>query len=365
MTNILNRELLWCTSGELKKFSSPLVLSPVSMDLMNISYFTLTGYCIRMKIESIHLDKGNGGYSMDIIHLMYFVEVARQESFTKASASLYVSQSTISKLIKNLECELGVALFHRAPKRVILTDAGALLYDKAKIILDTLNSISTDLYELAGTPKGHLKIGIPPMVQTLFPKSIAEFNALFPQITLDLLEVGSRKVERGIEEGTLDVGIVVLPTLNHGVLESVPFLIDSLMLITHAESELAKKTIIDMNDLRHESFVLYSEGFALQDHILEKCKELGFRPKVVCETAQWDFMVDLVASKLAIAFLPQIVCNKLDRQSICCIPLKNDIKPWHLAIAWKNNTYLSYAARAWLNYIFQAFGVQAQNHKGE
>lgn len=302
---------------------------------------------------------------MDIIHLLYFVEVAKQESFTKASASLYVSQSTISKLIKNLESELGVALFHRAPKRVLLTDAGTLLFGKAQLILDTLNSINTDLYELAGTPKGHLKIGIPPMVQMLFPKAIAEFNALYPQITIDLLEVGSRKVELGLEEGSLDVGIVVLPTLNRGDLEIAPFLIDSLMLITHAESPLVAKTMIDMNDLRNESFVLYSEGFALHDHILEKCKELGFRPKVVCETAQWDFMVDIVASKLAIAFLPQIVCNKLDLQSLRCIPVKNEIKPWHLAIAWKNNTYLSYATRAWLSYIFKTFGIESQHLKGE
>jgi len=294
---------------------------------------------------------------MDIIHLVYFVEVARQESFTKASEILYVSQSTISKLIKNLESELGVALFHRAPKRVILTDAGILLFEKAQLILDTLNSINTELYDLAGTPRGHLKIGIPPMVQTLFPKAIAEFKSLYPQITIDLLEVGSRKVERGIEEGTLDVGIVVLPTISKADLEIVPFLKDSLMLITHSSHPLANKKIVDINDLRNESFVLYREDFALRDHILDKCNELGFTPKVVCETAQWDFMVDIVASKLAVAFLPEIVCTKLDLNAISCLPLKNEIKPWHLAIVWKSNTYLSYATRAWLEYIFKMFGL--------
>lgn len=289
--------------------------------------------------------------------MVYFVEVARQESFTKASENLYVSQSTISKLIKNLENELGVVLFHRAPKKVLLTDAGFLLFEKAKLILDTLDSIHTELYNLAGTPSGQLKIGIPPMVQTLFPKAIAEFKSLYPQITIELMEVGSRKVEQGINEGSLDVGIVVLPTISKADLEIVPFLKDALMLIVHPNHPLSSQSIIDMNDLRNESFVLYREDFALHDHILDKCHELGFMPKVVCETAQWDFMVDIVASKLAIAFLPETVCAKLDLASITCLPLKNDIKPWHLAIAWKNSTYLSYAARAWLEYTFKMFGI--------
>jgi DNA-binding transcriptional LysR family regulator len=294
---------------------------------------------------------------MEIIHLVYFTEVARQESFTKASEVLYVSQSTISKLIKNLESELGVALFHRAPKRVILTDAGLLLFEKAKIILDTLNSINSELYNLAGTPSGHLKIGISPMVQTLFPRAIAEFNSFYPQITIDLVEVGSRKVEQRIHEGTLDVGIVVLPTRSKVELETVPFLKDPLMLIIDSSHQLATKSIIDISDLRDESFVLYRDDFALHDHILDKCKELGFTPKVVCETAQWDFMVDIVASKLAIAFLPQTICTKLNLESITCLPLRNEIKPWHLAIAWKRNTYLSYATRAWLEYTFKMFSI--------
>jgi len=294
---------------------------------------------------------------VDIIHLVYFTEVARQESFTKASEVLYVSQSTISKLIKNLENELGVSLFHRAPKKIILTDAGVLLFDKAIIILDTLNSINTELYNLAGTPRGHLKIGIPPMVQTLFSKAIAEFNSLYPQITIDLAEDGCRKVEQQIHDGTLDVGIVVLPTRDTVDLETVPFLKDPLMLIVHAHHPLATKSIVDMGELSEESFVLYRDDFALRDHILDKCKEIGFTPRVVCETAQWDFIVDIVASKLAIAFLPQTLCTKLDMELVRYLPLKNEIKPWHLAIAWKKNTYLSYATRAWLEYSFKLFGL--------
>ena len=129
------------------------------------------------------------------------------------------------------------------------------------------------------------------------------------------------------------------------------------MLIVHAHHPLAAKSIVDMKDLKDESFVLYRDDFALRDHILDKFKEIGFTPKVVCETAQWDFIADIVASKLAIAFLPQTLCAKLDTELLRYLPLKNEIKPWHLAIAWKKNTYLSYATRAWLEYTFKFLGI--------
>ncbi|MDR3565034.1 MAG: LysR family transcriptional regulator [Negativicutes bacterium] len=294
---------------------------------------------------------------MDFIHLVYFFEVARQESFTKASEVLYVSQSTISKLIKNLESELGVALFYRTPKRVILTDAGQLLLTKTKIIIETLNSIHPELSDLTGTPRGRLKIGMSPMVQTLFPQAIAEFKSLYPQIIIDLIEVGSKKVEQGISEGTIDVGIMMLPTRGKEELVVFPFMNDPMMLIVHPNHPLATKQFVDMYDLRDEPFVLYKEDFALHDHIIEKCQELGFEPHIVCETAQWDFMVNIVASKLGIAFLPHTLCAKISSQLIKTLPVVNGIIPWNLALVWKNNTYLSYPTKVWLKHIFKVFGI--------
>lgn len=294
---------------------------------------------------------------MDIVHLIYFFEVARQKSFTKASQNLYISQSTISKLIKNLENELGTPLFYRTSKQVILTDAGHLLIPKVQLILNTLNSIQNEFSNIAGTPQGYLKIGIPPMIQTLFPKVIAEFKANYPHIIIDLFEVGSRKVEKGLSDGTLDVGIVVLPIRRQEEFNVVPFLKDPIKLIVHSNHPLAAKPLISLADLQSEPIVLYQEDFALHDHIIEKFRELDLTPKIMCETTQWDFMVDVVSSKLAIAFLPETICKKLDHQYIKSISLVETIKPWHLAIAWRNNTCQFYSTKIWLTHIFKAFGI--------
>ena len=298
---------------------------------------------------------------LDILHLTYFVEVARQESFTKASETLFVSQSSISKLIKNLESELGLPLFDRTPRGVCLTEGGVRLFEKAKVILDTFHGIHDDLSVFTSTPRGRLRIGIPPLVQTLdnLPRIVAEFKMLHPLIQLSLIEVGSRMVERKIDNGELDVGIVVLPTKAEAELELVSFLQEPLQLIVHHEHPLAQRPAADIGNLREESFVLYRDDFALRDHIMDTCRAHGFTPKIVCETAQWDFMVDIVASKLGIAFLPRSVCLKIHNDNIRTLPLISEIKPWHLAFAWKN-TNLHQATRAWLEYAFQIFGIQHQ-----
>lgn len=299
--------------------------------------------------------------SMDILHLTYFVEVARQESFTKASEALFVSQSSISKLIKNLENELGVPLFDRTPRGVCLTGAGARLFEKAKVILDTFHGIQGDLSAFTSSPRGRLRIGMPPLVQTLdnLPRIVAEFKLLHPQVQLSLIEVGARMVERKIDNGDLDVGIVVLPTKAEAELELVSFVEEPLELIVHAEHPFALRPAASIGDLREESFVLYQEDFTLRDHIMDTCCQYGFTPNIVCETAQWDFMVEIVASRLGIAFLPRSVCRKIHNPNVKSLPLISEIKNWHLAFAWKN-TNLHSATRAWLEYAFRIFGIHHQ-----
>ncbi len=298
---------------------------------------------------------------MEIIHLVYFVEVAQTASFTKAAENLYVSQSTISKLIKNLENELGVSLFERTPKGVILTEAGELLITKAKDALTIIDNIRDEMADFAGIPSGVIKIGIPPMVSTLFPRIIAAFSLRYPKIKIDLIELGSRRIERGLTESTIDIGVIVLPSLKNTELEYIPLLKDPLRLVCHVEHQLAREQIVDFKDLKQESIVLYGEGFTLRDHILEKCEENGFIPKVVCETMQWDFMVEIVASHLAVAFVPSEICKKLDRTKVKCLPLATEIKPWHLALAWKGNGYLSRMTRLWMKFTLDHFDVLKNN----
>jgi DNA-binding transcriptional LysR family regulator len=295
---------------------------------------------------------------MDVRHLTYFIEVARHRSFTKAARSLHITQPSISKMIKILEDELGTTLFYRSAKQIELTDAGKAVLHQSQQIVTSFQNLTSELADVINLKKGSLVIGLPPMIGArFFPKVIADFTKLYPQISLSLIEVGSKKVEDGIEDGTLDIGMVALP-VNENTFEMFPFVKEPLMLIVHPDHELAQQSNIELSQLKNESFILFREDFSLHNRIVNRCIQSGFDPKIICESSQWDFISEMVAINLGIALLPRTICNELDPTRIKTLSLAEPMIPWHLGMIWKKDRYLSFSTRAWLKFTSEHFGIK-------
>ncbi|MGE6256489.1 cidABC operon transcriptional activator CidR [Heyndrickxia sporothermodurans] len=287
---------------------------------------------------------------MDIQHLKYFVAVATEGNFTKAAQKLYVSQPTISKMVKSIEDELGVILFDRTGKQAKLTDAGEIILVQAQNIIKSFENLSLELDDLMSLKTGSIQIGLPPMVGArFFPKIIQEFHKEYPNITVQLVEDGAKKVERDVGNGTLDLGVVVLPT-NEEQFHTFSFVNERLMLLTHPNHPLSKKESATLLDLKQESFILFRKDFALHERIITECVRVGYHPHVINESSQWDFISEMVAANLGIALLPETICRQVDRNQIAVIPLIEPIIPWHLGIIWRKDRYLSYAAREWIRF---------------
>lgn len=105
---------------------------------------------------------------MDIKHLQYFIAVARLNSFSRAANHLFITQPTISKMIKNLEIELGVTLFERSRKKFTLTDAGHVLFRQAQAIDKAFQNLEVELDALLGLKKGLIRVGLPPIIDSRF-----------------------------------------------------------------------------------------------------------------------------------------------------------------------------------------------------
>ena len=297
---------------------------------------------------------------MDILHLSYFLEVARQKSFTKASQTLRVSQPSISKVIKTLENELNVTLLERTGREIELTDAGKAVFEKAQHVVLEFQDLTSELSEIFNLQRGEITIGLPPMVGArFFPKVIGLFRQTYPHIQIKLIEVGSKQIEIGVEEGTLDIGVIALPASLDG-LEIFSFVNEALCIVLYRDHPLAAKPELTLSDLKEEPFVLYKEDFSLYDHILDQCQARGFRPAIACQSSQWDFIGEMVGAKLGIALLPETICKELDSERFRCIPLTDPVIPWKLAIIRKKNRYLSFAAREWLKFTKNFFLKQGQ-----
>ncbi|HWR38952.1 MAG TPA: LysR family transcriptional regulator [Patescibacteria group bacterium] len=289
---------------------------------------------------------------MEISQLLVFLEVAKLKSFTGAAKSLHLSQPAISKMIRLLEEEMGVALFNRSTHHVELTDYGVAIQGQVRELVHCFRNIHVELNDVTHLKKGSICIGIPPMVgETFFPRIIGLFHQKYPQIKIKLIEVGSKKVEIGVEDGSLDVGVAVLPVKDNAF-ETFEFIKNPLMLIVSRQHALAARETVNLAELRDEPFVFYHRDFGLYRLIYDACLNAGFEPEVICETSQWNFMARVVAAQLGVALLPKRVCQELQKQNmnIKVIAMEPPEIYWHLALIWKKSTYVSNAAKIWINF---------------
>ncbi|MDF2565158.1 MAG: transcriptional regulator, LysR family [Massilibacillus sp.] len=285
---------------------------------------------------------------MDILHLTYFIEVARQKSFTKASQLLHVSQPSISKVIKTLENELGVTLFERLGREIELTDVGHAVFKRAQSVVSEFHDLSNEIHDVVNIKHGEITIGLPPMVGSrFFPSIIGKFKKAYPQVMLKLIEVGSKQVELDVKNGLLDIGVIALP-LTESDIESFTFVKEELKAVLRRDHPLANFEKLSLDKLRDEDFILYSNDFSLNGLIHKECQKNNFSPTIVCQSSQWDFIAETVDAGLGIALLPETICKELDPERLLSIPLYNALIPWNLAIIWKKNKYQSFATREWL-----------------
>ncbi|MCU6709176.1 LysR family transcriptional regulator [Paenibacillus sp. J5C_2022] len=292
---------------------------------------------------------------MDLRQLSYFLEVAEHESFSKASRAIHLSQPTLSKMVKGLEEELGVVLFNRSTRSVMLTEAGKVVQHHAQAVMNAAHNLQTAVADLTQLKAGKFTLGLPPVIgASFFPKVITEFRNRHPMITIQLVEEGGKRIEQLLQEGRLDLGVVVLP-VDDALFEIVPIVKRQLKLVVPIQHHLALGQEVKLGDLRDESFILFRHEFNLHDRVKEACIQEGFEPQVAYESSQWDFIYELICANQGISLLPETICAKFDTQKVRVL---NGVEPsihWNLGIVWKKDGYLSHAARGWVEYVKEVF----------
>ncbi|PID22365.1 LysR family transcriptional regulator [Sporosarcina sp. P3] len=282
---------------------------------------------------------------MDLKDFHAFIEVANHLSFTKAAEHSYISQPSLSKSVKKLEEELNVVLFNRSTRSLRLTDAGDIVYEQGQQILQLLGELPVLLEDLAEGVSGEIKIGMPPLIGTLFFPQIAKnLSKNYPHIKIELHELGAKVIEELVDKGQIDAGIIVLPT-NQDIFEVHPFISDKFYLFVHTDHPFSKRDAVALSELKDEQLILFSKSFALHRYIIGACKEAGFNPTISYESSQWDLIIELVAAKLGITLLPQSISTKFTNENIKMIPLEGPPLLWKLGIVTKKNSYHSFALK--------------------
>jgi DNA-binding transcriptional LysR family regulator len=271
---------------------------------------------------------------MELRHLRYFVAVAEALSFGRAAARLHLSQPPLSRQIRALENELGTALFSRTRRSVRLTAAGAALLPEARRLLRDADALQAGARRLASGEVGTLALGfISVAAYNLLPELAQEFRRRHPGIRLALREATSDVQLAALQQGELDVGLVLPPADAPG-LDYAPLLDDTLVAAVPAGR--GGKGPIALAALRDEPFVLFPRpvGVSLYDAIVGACRRAGFAPRVEQEAIQMQTIVSLVAAGMGVALVPAALVN-LRRTGVVYRPLTDGRPRIELGIAWR------------------------------
>lgn len=286
--------------------------------------------------------------------MQYFVEVVKQKSMTKAAASLFITQPTISNTIKLLEEELEVILFSRYKNQIYLTDAGEAFFFQCKEMLKMYDNIPNELSNLLELKTGRLKIGIPTIINIrILINLISQFHEMYPNITFQLFENGSKKIENDIYYGDLDMGITVLPTNNKNF-NTFSFLEEKLKLVVHENHKLSKRKTVNIEDLKEQEFILFNSDFYLNDKIKNTCRDYGFNPNMIFETTQWSFIEEMLLNNLGICILPEGILELLDN-NLKAIDINEPSMKWELAIIWRKDIIVDSLTKNWIKFLQENF----------
>lgn len=193
---------------------------------------------------------------MEIRHLKAFLAVSRLSSFSKAADRLGYAQSSVSAQIKILEDELGVQLFDRLGRSILLTQAGERLMPYAERIIDLADETRAEIGG-GSEPEGSLTIRVPESlgVYRLAPV-IYEFGSLFPRIRLNLMNCAHETLQKELRNGAIDLAFLLAESFQGADLAVEALGSERLVLVASPRNGLARKSLVRTRDLAKETLFL-------------------------------------------------------------------------------------------------------------
>jgi DNA-binding transcriptional LysR family regulator len=198
--------------------------------------------------------------AINLHHLRLFSAVVEHASFTKAAASLNLSQPAISKSLNELERQLNIGLIDRSGRSIKLTDAGRTLYARSRELFGIERTAEQELRELRGLKRGVLRIAASTTIATyMLPPVLGRFHLRHPRVRIQTTSANTRTVLRMLLEFRVDVALVEGP-VSHPRVEVRPWRDDELVVIAPPDHELLGRRSVDVHTIAAESFLVREPG---------------------------------------------------------------------------------------------------------
>lgn len=284
---------------------------------------------------------------LNVIALRYFVETVRLNGFTAAAQYLGVSQSTVSKMVRGLEDQIGETLIIRNGKPLLLSDAGQVMYEKGSEVIAAIMRLEKEVHEVQALNKGRVSIGIPPMINLLFTEVIKDFRERYPNIALYIHEHPGPAIEQLVASNELDLGFSIAPVDQHLELQHQVVANYEVYAIATPNLLRRNKEDLGLSQLIKSPLLLLNDDFGLTRLLRQRFAKEQLQPQIYAQSSQWDWLISMAQAELGVALLPKPFCTRLPTDLVYKPITSPELLQWQVTLLWSGR-YLSQAAKAWL-----------------
>jgi LysR family hydrogen peroxide-inducible transcriptional activator len=238
------------------------------------------------------------------------VAVADKGSFRAAATAVGVTQPALSAQVAHVEAMLGVQIFERDRRRVLVTSAGAAVVARARAAIYAVDGV-VESARNAGQPlAGPLRLGVIPTVAAyLLPRVLPAVRQRFPKLLLVLREDQTARILDELEAGRLDAVVLALPV--PGDLTAAPLFDEEFLLAVPRGSPMAGRRRVHERDLASQEVLLLEDGHCLRDQALAVCRGAGATEAVQMRATSLPTLVQMVAGGLGVTLLPELAAPVL------------------------------------------------------
>mgnify|MGYP005989937831 CR=1 FL=1 len=277
-------------------------------------------------------------YHIELRHINYFLAVAEELHYRKAAEKLFISQPGLSRQIKQMEESLGLVLFERTNRKVVLTKAGKYLKKEFALNIKSIEHTIHHAKLLNDGKKGGLKLGyVGSAMQEIIPSLLLKLQKDQPGIVFSLKELDNQKQIEGLLSFDLDIGFVRLERVPR-TLQILPILKESFCLVLPKNHAISDENFKDLAQLKEEPFILFDQNYSASyyEKVMQLFDESSFTPLVSHNTIHSSSIYKLVENGFGLSIVPKSLAVT-NNEKIKFIELSMMKQQTVLSVVWNVN----------------------------
>lgn len=286
---------------------------------------------------------------MDLHALSQFKKIAELQHITRAAEELHVAQPSLSRTIARLEQELGVPLFERSGKNIILNDYGKIVLKHTDRIFQEIKDIERELEEASDEKSQTVSLSLY-SASKLLPGLVMAFKKAHPAVRLQIIQENLHK------DPSKECDLTLYSSMQPSDSEySMTLFAEDIFLALPESNPLAHRSSLQLSEVAHEEFICLQRGKSLRTITDTYCRIAGFEPSVVLESDSPETVRELIRAGIGISFIPSITWQGMETENLVLIPIESPQCKRYINLSWRSRGYFSPAAGLFRDFVQEYF----------